>query len=78
MEADTESLQVQIKDLEDSLEREKKRVQSLQMQSLIQTQDATTLREEMERQSTNLNSLIKTKDEEIQKLKKQVRKLVYL
>eukprot|EP01114_Cavostelium_apophysatum_P013959 TRINITY_DN3491_c0_g1_i3.p1 TRINITY_DN3491_c0_g1~~TRINITY_DN3491_c0_g1_i3.p1 ORF type:complete len:777 (-),score=222.94 TRINITY_DN3491_c0_g1_i3:38-2368(-) len=71
-EADREAMENQIKDLEETLEKEKKKVQALHMQSVAQSQEIASLREDNERQSSSVSSSLKSKEDEITKLKRQI------
>ncbi len=71
-EADLDVYRTQIRDLEDNLDKEKKRVQILQLDMASKLQDISLLREEINQQKDSLQVTIKSREEDIQKLKRQV------
>ncbi len=71
-EADLDVYRTQIRDLEDNLEKEKKRVQLLQLDLASKLQDISLLRDEINQQKDSLQATIKSREEDIQKLKRQV------
>lgn len=73
-----EILRNQINELEDNLEKEKKKIQSLQMELVTKNHEITYLKEEITKNNEFFNLTAKTKEDEIQKLKRQVLKyLIY-
>jgi len=71
-EFDMENLQSQIKDLEENLEKEQKRVQVLQMELLVKSQESLSIKDENEKRVESYNTLIRNRDEEIQNLKRRL------
>jgi len=70
-ETDLDILKAQIQDAEDRYEKEKKRVQSLQIEFLSKTQEIATAKDIHEKTVAIIEEKLTIKEEELQKLRKQ-------
>lgn len=77
-EADSEDYHTQLAASEEALEKERKRVQTLQIDLLTRSNESASLQGEADRALTEAKEGLKVKDAEITKLKKQVSLFFFL